>query len=373
MRYIFIAIAFMLLTGCTKHSGVKPTQSKLETPAAKPDACTRAAGLLPMPEYGFRGVPYEQLNARKAVDVCSKRVKAHPEDAFGKFLLARGLTKQKRHAEAFRLLESSCKMGDDAGCTLLGSYYFNGDKPAGFDRKRAGELYKEACSHGYSPACMNLGVSHLFGSEASKDPAKGEAMIFRECERGFVQACQRYVNFVFFKMMPATNDRYLYAARKTCESGLECGKYWRMMEQKGDKAADYANASVTETACKNGMAEACERLGDYYHRGTGVKLSYKKALSLYRQTCDGGRKRTACWKAGMIVFKMGGDRKEALNLISTSCGQYKNDVACVNLAKIYLIEPSAAPDAHAAITLLKQACERGNTEGCALLKKAKAQ
>jgi hypothetical protein len=325
-----------------------------------------------MPEYGFHGVPYEKLDARKAVDACRKRVKAHPEDAFGKFLLARALTKQKKHAEAFKLLQASCKMGDDAGCTLLGSYYFNGDKPATLDRKRAGELYKKACAHGYSPACMNLGVSYIFGSDASKDPAKGETMIFRECERGLVQACARYVNFVFFKMMPATEDRYLYAAKKTCESGLECSKYWRMMELKSDRASEYVNASVTETACKNGMAEACERLGDYYHRGRGVPLSFKKALSLYRQTCDGGRKRTACWKAGMIVFKMGGDRKEALNLISTSCHKYKNDVACVNLAKIYLVEPSVAPDENAAEKLLKQACKRGNAEGCDLLEQVKA-
>ncbi|MEJ2501262.1 MAG: hypothetical protein P8Y65_09125, partial [Campylobacterales bacterium] len=132
------------------------------------------------------------------------------------------------------------------------------------------------------------------------------------------------------------------------------------------------NASVTETACKNGMAEACDRLGDAYHRGRGVPLSFKKALSLYRQTCDGGRKRTACWKAGMIVFKMGGDRKEALNLISTSCHKYKNDVACVNLAKIYLVEPSVAPDENAAEKLLKQACKRGNAEGCDLLEQVKA-
>jgi len=376
MHYLFLALALLLMAGCTIKPEVKPLSAL--------DACTREAGDVPLPEYGFGGVTFETLNAQTAVKVCSERVAANPDDADGKFLLARAWTKYGNYKKAFPLLESSCGMGSDAGCTLLGSYYLNGFKPAVFDNKRAAELYEQACAHDHAPACMNLGKLYLSGSGVPKAPEKGEALIYRQCTRGFMTACHHYVNSVHFLSMPTTEEKYLYAARKTCESGLDCYYYWLKTEQRRNEAvdrldvdfleaSDKENAEVAGTACTNGNAEACERLGEYYMRGSGVETSLEKALVFYRQACDSGRKRFACFQAAALLLNSGGDKKEAVDLVSQSCREGEYMTACFETARFYLVDPSLSPDDDAARRLLQHACKKGHGESCALLKQLESQ
>lgn len=331
--YCLSACISVLMFGCSQAHDDKEAQK----PALDP--CVKEAGELPRPEYGFKGVRFEEIYGQKAVDACSKRLGEHPDDAYAKTLLARALTKQKEYDEAFVLLESSCAMGDDAGCTLLGSYYLYGFKKRIFDRKRAAELYKEACSNGYPLACLNQGKMYLTGEGIEKDPLRGAEMIYKECEGGFVEACHHYANSAHFKMLPINEDKYLFASQKVCEAGVDCTEYWDLIEKKKD---DVSTALVTEKACKNGLAEACEKLATYYYQGRGVKADMAKSLALYKQACSAGRQRFACWYAGSILYNEGKDKKEAANLISQACHAGENQFACRDLDAIYQAEPSLA-------------------------------
>jgi TPR repeat protein len=360
MHYIWIGIAILFFAGCAKQPETRPL-SKL-------DACTRAAGVMPQPAYGFNGVPFETLDAQRAEAACRARLKAHPDDAYAQSLLARALTKVEKHDEAYRLLEHACAAGDDAGCTLLGSYHYNGLAPAAFDRRRAAELYERACGHGYGNACLNLGKLYLLGHGVPKDPDKAEAMIYRECKQGYFKACLHYVNAVRFKKLPSTEERYRYAARKACEGGLDCSYYGDVAQKGENGSGDAAIASVIATACGNGSAEACERLGGFYLEGKGVPQDEAKALEYFEQACAAGRARFACRHAGVMKYNAGGDKKEAVALLSRACDEGENMEACFSLALIYLSRPALAPDATAADALLRQTCERGNAQSCDLLK-----
>lgn len=365
MQYIFIVMAFILFAGCAKQPEVKPL-SEL-------DACTREAGLMPRPKYGFRSVTFEKLDADKAEALCRKRVKAHPDDTYAKFLLARALTKAGKRDEAYLLLRMSCEKGDDAGCTLLGSYYYNGFTPAVFDPGCASALYERACNHGYGNACLNLGKQYLLGKGVPQDPEKSEEMIYRECKNGYAEACHQYVNSVHFKKLPTTDAKYLFAAKITCESGLDCSYYEDELDKRKDGDAVIEKAAIFETACNNGSARACEDLGTYYFEGKGVPKSEEKALMLFKQACGMGQIRFACWYQGVMMFNTGGDREESLSLISKACHEGENMFACFGLASIYLDHPSLSSDDHAAHDLLQHVCKKGNVRSCELLEQLAAK
>jgi TPR repeat protein len=365
MHYILIAMAFLLFAGCAKQPEIKPL-SEL-------DACTREAGVMPRPEYGFNGVPFEKLDAMRVETACRARLKAHPDDAYAASLLARALTKAGKNDDAFVLLKNACATGDDAGCTLLGSYYYNGIAPAVFDRSRAAELYERACGHGYGNACLNLGKLYLLGHGVPKAPERAEAMIYRECEKGYFKACLHYVNAVHFKKLPSTEEHYRFAARRACEGGLDCSYYKDLAEKKEKGSGDAEIASVIATACKNGSAEACETLGEFYLKGQGVPQDEAGALEHFEQACAAGRTRFACWHAGVMKYNAGEDQKEAVSLMSRACREGENMFACFDLALIYLNRPALAPDKEAANALLRQTCERGNAQSCDLLEHLEAR
>lgn len=328
------ALISVFLSGCM--------ESQVDKVAQKEglDPCTKEAGVLPQPEYDFKGVRFEELYSQRAVDACRQRLADHPDDATAKALLARALTKQKKYDEAFALLESSCDAGDDAGCTLLGSYYVDGLKKRTIDRKHGEELYEQSCSHGYAPACLNLGKIYLNGNGVDKDPVKGERLIYMACENGYTVACRHYSNAARFQQLIAEEDRLLFAAKKTCEAGLDC-TYWRMIAKQEDNVT---NAEVAEKACQNGLADACEELANFHMEGRGVNVDKEKSLALYKKACEAGRVRFACWYAGLMLYHDGIDKKEGTRLIDSACHRGENRFACGDLDEIYKKEPSLVPE-----------------------------
>ena len=79
-----------------------------------------------------------------------------------------------------------------------------------------------------------------------------------------------------------------------------------------------------QKACADGMAVACQNLGDFYYTGKGVKQDYVEALKYYDKACDGGYL-SGCSDLGIMYEKAQGveeDFSKAANLYAKACAGY---------------------------------------------------
>ncbi|PNX51350.1 MAG: hypothetical protein BV458_11650 [Thermoplasmata archaeon M9B2D] len=364
MQNVFILLLIVLLSGCAFK-----TQKELVL-----DECTRSAGVLPQPEHHFPGVSTNNLNPEVAIPACRERVAADVNDTHATFLLARSLTKNAQYDEAFGLMvEQICREGNDAECTLLAGYYFYGFTPVRSDRKKAVRMYEKACTNGYPVACLNLGKSYIAGTGVAQDPQRGAKLVFNECQNGLGIACHHFVNSMYFGKIPFNQEQFDFAAKKACESGLDCTDFWKKYDKEKDEDLLQENFDVTTTSCDNGLAKACERLGTYHLNGIGVSKDLAKSQTLYEKACANGDVRFGCWYAGRMMLNNGEDEDKAHKLINRACYEGENTFACYDLAMIYLNKPNLTDaELKTAKEYLTYACRRGNVRSCAVLESINA-
>ena len=97
------------------------------------------------------------------------------------------------------------------------------------------------------------------------------------------------------------------------------------------------DTQVLDLQCKEGLSEACLKLGSMYYAGYGIDRNYDKSALLYGKACEGGEL-TGCALLGLIHHDgLTGkqDYKVSVELYKKSC---EGGIAfgCYSLGKNYL-------------------------------------
>ena len=147
----------------------------------------------------------------------------------------------------------ACRAGNQEGCTVLATLYFQG-LGVRKEPERAVVMLADACTAGLLDACGNLGVAYLLGMGVAEDHAKAVANLTRACEH-------------------------------------EAGDYCRMLALawSGGDADERARAApALQHQCDAGEVNSCFELAILYKHGTSVPVDLDRALELAHRACNGG-------------------------------------------------------------------------------------
>jgi len=215
--------------------------------------------------HNVNAVLFQNLDANKSIISCKKSLEKNPDDPHTLFLLARAYTKDRKYKKGFKHAVASCTLGDTAGCTLLGGYYYQGFyQPQ--DIKRSYLLYLSSCVRGDPIACTNLAQMKENNNPYSKAfLTSASDLLLEVCIRGnYPHGCEVYGNHIYFKKIAYDQDRYEYSNYKACISGIDAsctllsGLYKEYRVPRKDEKIDYA----LQLSCQNGNDNACKKLKD---------------------------------------------------------------------------------------------------------------
>ncbi len=154
------------------------------------EACHRLAGSnldngLPAP---FPGVPFEELDAERAIPACRAALAAKPDNPRLVYQLARALdASDDQFAEAARLYDRAAKAGFPLAINNLAALYADG-RGVDKDMKRAIALFRDAAEAGLPMAMTNLAFLHWDGEGLPQDHARAVALFRQAAEAGDGQA-----------------------------------------------------------------------------------------------------------------------------------------------------------------------------------------
>jgi uncharacterized protein len=117
-----------------------------------------------------------------------------------------------------------------------------------------------------------------------------------------------------------------------------------------------------ESACADGQAEACHRLGIFYEgkdEEVGLLVS-QRAAEIFEQACKGGSA-GGCTRWGMAL--RGEDGTQARKLFRQACKD-GSAAGCMELAQDYATDVQGLQDDARAFSLFQQACAGGDGTGC---------
>jgi uncharacterized protein len=121
--------------------------------------------------------------------------------------------------------------------------------------------------------------------------------------------------------------------------------------------------SVFRSACNEGSARGCMRLGDAYHEG--ILQGGMDEIDAYKRACDAGAN-LGCVVAGQAYLSGRGvaaDPVFAATLFKRVC-ERGNAAACYELAQQYKKGEGVPTDAARASQLFEKACKLGLDAGC---------
>src|SRR5581483_4400587 len=147
--------------------------------------------------------------------------------------------------------------------------------------------------------------------------------------------------------------------RRACELGEAALCYQRGMALAGRDGDPDMTAAATwfERSCRDGFAEACDRLAAQYAQGFGVARDDRRAARLFKQACDGGDF-SACSSLGVLYGEGRGveqDEARAATLYRVAC-QRHDTLGCFNLGMSYLEAHGVELDEMLAAELFQEAC-----------------
>lgn len=232
--------------------------------------------------------------------------------------------------EARRYLAGQCGRSL-LSCSLLAWRYEHGDGVAR-DETLATRLYEAACAAGSSEACANAGLMYSAGRGVPPDVRRAAELYDRACKEEIGQAC--------------TNLGALY----------------------GDAAfgRDEARmAALYEKGCRLEDGMGCNNLAWAYEHGQGESQDLRKAVELYRKTCDDLDTPLACFNLAVLTLHGRGTKQDfplALGLFHRACDKRVSS-ACA--AEVVLGKGSAsAREIAEAAKASDKACKAGQPDGC---------
>lgn len=217
--------------------------------------CYRLAGHPDDPQAVASGVPFEQIDAPRAVAACEFAVKKHPSDLRIRFHYGRALIAARRGSEAVPHIRMAGDGGYAAAQGMLGGLYFGGT----FVRQNLSAAFawtKLAAEQDVAQAQAFLGLLYLNGQGTQADAAQAAVWFERAVERGNAEA------------MNALGSQKL--------AGVGVPK---------DEAAAL---DLFRRAAVKGNSDAFLNLGKVHQHGLGVPADLDKARGYYRQASDLG-------------------------------------------------------------------------------------
>ena len=222
--------------------------------------------------------------------------------------------------------------GEPLACVVQGwslSRVGSALSPAAADPAAAATLFARACKKDlYAPACTSLGELYLEGVGVEASAASAEALLREGCEAKDWWGCYR-LGALLAEADPAQG------------------------------------AALHETACQEGVPQACAALGDLLLRGDGIERDRERAATLYAQSCS-DRHTRSCATLAKLYEKGAGVEKSAtmaVGLYRTACaaGEHRS---CYDLATLYAEGRGVTPDPDIALSLLEDTCEIGFGPAC---------
>ncbi len=283
-----------------------------------------------------------------------------------------GLAKSERAATA--LFKRSCQLEDPAGAQQRG---VAGCVGLGQQRQRAGQsdaaqaYFKAACDGGVAVGCVALADS-LQSSDAQGAEKTARGLYQRACDDGELNGCTQLGQMVergrggWVKDEPAAVALYKRACDGSELSGCVAlaNAYLR---GKGGLSRDAVRAvELYGRSCDGGELTGCARLASMTAKGKGgIAKNEKRAFALNKKACDGGAL-YGCANLGQMYLAgdagLTKDEREGRALLERSC-KGGSAMGCLKLARFGLSSGKLPPKRVA--TLMNNACEQGEPDGCA--------
>lgn len=214
------------------------------------------------------------------------------------------------------------------------------------------------CDHGGVAECMRAGEAH---ARRSDPDARDRALTLFEKACALGDGCVRGAEIA--------GNREEYAQRAAALRAKACDQRARdacadlglaYMHGRG-VPRDFERAREHLTfACDLGSMPACANLGLLYDNGDGVAVDKTRARQLYDEACD-KEVGAACNNIGVMLEQ--DDPTAAAAAYDRGC-RFGSARACMNLAELYAKGQGVPEDAQRAMSLLKKACDYGESSAC---------
>ena len=172
--------ASLFLTEADPASGQEQVATSDDDPGAM---CDRLAGDPFDSHKGAPGVPFNKIDAEKAVPACRAAVEAAPEEPRFSYQLGRALLRTDKRDKGAALVRAAAEKSYSAAENALGDLYTNAIGVAK-DDAQALRLYRRAAEGGYAPAFSDEGRLYWEGIGAETNHAEAVRWFKRGADYG---------------------------------------------------------------------------------------------------------------------------------------------------------------------------------------------
>lgn len=137
---------------------------------------------------------------------------------------------------------------------------------------------------------------------------------------------------------------------------------WRDGARLPMKLTPEPEQTFLQQKCREGIAAACFRLGWLLWSGTGVDADQRRALEMYRHSCDKAWPE-ACAFLGLVLMETSASADEILTVLQRSC-DLGSSAGCAHLAYLYATGTRVEQDDARATPLYVRSCDLGDPLGC---------
>lgn len=187
----------------------------------------------------------------------------------------------------------------------------------------------------------------------------------------FEQATKRYVKDSYDSAI----SMELY--KRSCEeekNAAACYIFAFQLDRGGvldDNSTAYKSSELYKKSCDMGDMDGCKIVGDMYYDGSNdIKQDYKKAMEFYDMACKDGVG-DACLKVGSLYdsgLGVESDFKMAAKYYKIAC-EAKNSDGCYNLADMYEVGDGVEKSSKEAMEFYGLACDYGASDACSKFRK----
>ena len=247
--------------------------------------------------------------------------------------------------ESLKYFDKACHLKDNVTCSFLGETYEIGEK--GFlskNLKKAREYYQKACEFGDKDSCkkakkisldnpcygmellecLRKGSDYYYGKGVEKNFDLSKRIFTYGCEQNEKHACFSLgLMYLEGKGVLMDHKTSLKFFKKSCKLGFgdACSNVaWIYMHGKKVKHNKRKAVLYEGKGCFDlKSAISCYTLGNYYSSGRGVRKNRKKAIELYKKSCELGYK-DACKIINKSIRKNSFTENYLLNVIKNGKG-----------------------------------------------------
>ncbi len=183
-------------------------------------------------------------------------------------------------------LRDECDAGKGGSCGHLGRAYEFGNTVA-VDVDEATRLYKRGCRLGWDDVCRALTQVANLRIEANSSDLEAAQLLRFACDHQYTRACTALgEKYARGRGVPASRSKAAELFGLACGDGddIACIRLAELALKHGAKLKKpRAVRAVLRRMCEEGVAGACEMLGEIYRRGIGIDRSAKSAFMYHKR------------------------------------------------------------------------------------------